>query len=366
MPFGSAGPSALTMSGAGNLPAYEDAGFACTVTGFEGFEQEILRLRNANRDHPETLEYLRWRYQSARDAPAPQIFWLSSPEGERIGMGSAVFRPYWIEGVCEQIAVLGDISLDERWRGRGLGKWLMRFMTAYLDEHFPGRPALVIPTESARRALAKAGWSTVGSLVPHVYILDGTRYVRALVRSGWLAARIAAPLRTLARALARVHVPRDGTLSLTAVLDEPLQEFARGLPVPKGAMHDLGPGSLRWRYVQHPNTRFRYGAFSRGPELRGFLVYEDASLEQSCTIYDVAAMTPEDMRAMLALFILRGLDTPGHSTLRILLNERHPARACLRGLGFIARRAETVFQVHSSDGTAEALAWYVTQGDKDT
>jgi RimJ/RimL family protein N-acetyltransferase len=344
----------------------ENDGFSCTVTGFEGFEQEILRLRNANRDHPETLDYLNWRYQSSPDAPPPRVFWLSAPDGERIGMGSAVFRPYWIEGVRVQIAVLGDISLGTQWRGRGLGLRLIRFMTAWLDEQFPHQPAFVIPTEPARRTLLKAGWVSRGSLVPHVYVLDGTHYVRMLFRSNWLASRIALPMRWVARSLAQLQVPRDGTLRLTKVLDDPLLEFARSLPASKGAVRDMGPESLRWRYAQHPHTRFSFGTFSRAGQLRGWLVFEDASLEQSCSIYDAAATSRADLRAMLALFILRGLNTMGLASLRIVLNEDHPWKSCLRGLGFIARRADTVFQVHSSDGTGEALAWCVTQGDKDT
>jgi GNAT superfamily N-acetyltransferase len=344
----------------------ENDGFSCTVTGFEGFEQEILRLRNANRDHPETLDYLNWRYQSSPDAPPPRVFWLSAPDGERIGMGSAVFRPYWIEGVRVQIAVLGDISLGRQWRGRGLGLRLIRFMTAWLDEQFPHQPAFVIPTEPARRTLLKAGWVSRGTLVPHVYVLDGTHYVRMLFGSNWLASRIALPMRWVARSLAQLQVPRDGTLRLTKVLDDPLLEFARRLPASKGAVRDMGPESLRWRYAQHPHTRFSFGTFSRAGQLRGWLVFEDASLEQSCSIYDAAATSRADLRAMLALFILRGLNTMGLASLRIVFNEDHPWKSCLRGLGFIARRADTVFQVHSSDGTGEALAWCVTQGDKDT
>jgi len=344
----------------------DDEGFTCTVTGFAGFEQEILRLRNANRDHPETLDYINWRYQSSADAPPPRVFWLSAPDGEHIGMGAAVFRPYWIDGVRVPIAVLGDISLDTRWRGRGLGLRLIRFITAWLDEQFPHQPAFVIPTEPARRTLLKAGWVTRGSLVPHVHVLDGAYYVRVLVRSEWLASHIALPLRWLARSIARLHVPQDGALRLTTALDPPLVEFVRSLPAGACAVRDLAPESLRWRYAEHPHTRFSIGAYSRGSELRGWFVYDDASLEQSCSIYDAAAMTPADMRAMLSLFILRGLDTPGLASLRIVFNEAHPWKTCLRGLGFFTRRPETVFQVHSSDGTGEALAWCVTQGDKDT
>ena len=49
-------------------------GFSCTVTGFGGFVQEILGLRNANREHPETLEYLSWRFQSSQDVPPVRVF----------------------------------------------------------------------------------------------------------------------------------------------------------------------------------------------------------------------------------------------------------------------------------------------------
>jgi len=356
----------VTAAAATGPPMDQSDGFSCTVTGFEGFEREILRLRNANRDHAETLEYLSWRYQSTHDAPPPRVFWLASPGGERIGMGSVVFRPYWIAEVRAQIAVLGDISLDTRWRRRGLGLRLMRFITAWLDDHFPNQPALVIPTEPARRALLKAGWVTLGSLVPHVYVLDGTRYANALVHSKWLASRIAMPMRSLARSVARLHVPGDGTLRLTEALDAPLLDFARSLPAARGVGRDLSPEALVWRYAQHPHTHFRFGAFARAGQLRGFLIYEDASLEQSRLIYDVVAGTGADVRAMLALFILRGLDTPGLASLRIAMNERHPWVACVRVLGFISRRPDTVFQVHCTDGVAESLTWSITQGDKDT
>jgi GNAT superfamily N-acetyltransferase len=340
--------------------------FSCAVTGFDGFEQEILRLRNANRDRPETLEYLNWRYRCAPDAPQPRVFWLLSPEGQRVGMASVVFRPYWINRARVQTAVVGDISLDTRWRGRGLGQLLLGFMTEYLDEHFPRQPAFVIPTEAARRALARVGWVTAGSLVPYVYVLDATHYARAFVRSGWLAIRIARQIRGFARTVANLSAPRDGSLRLKDALDESLAEFARGLPASGGAVHDLGPDSLNWRYAQHPNTRFTFASFTRSGETRGFLVFEDNTLEQTCSIYDLVAKTPSDMRAMLALFVLRSLSTASLATLRVLLDERHPCRTYLRRLGFIARRPESVFQVHSRSEMAERLAWCVTLGDKDT
>ena len=340
--------------------------FSCEVTGFHGYEQQILGLRNANRGEPETLEYLAWRYRRSADSPEPQVFWLLSPDRQRVGMASVVFRPYWSNNTRVQTAVVGDISLDTRWRGRGLGQVLLRFMTEYLDENFPQQAAFVIPTEAARRALSKVGWVTSGALVPHVCVLDATRYVRALVRSGWLATRIARRMRAVERIVTRLRATRVGSLHLKDTLDESLLEFARRLPPPGGAVRELGPESLNWRYGQHPHTRFTFARFARSGETRGLLIFEDSTLEQTWSIYDLAAKTPADLSTMLTLFVQRAQSAPDLVTLRVTLDERHPCRTHLRTLGFIARRPDTVFQVHSHSGIAERLAWCVTQGDKDT
>ncbi len=346
--------------------ARDPAGFTVAVTSAQGFEQEILRLRNANRDRAETSQYINWRYQHLAGAPPPQVFWLLAPQGERIGMASVVFRPYWLDGTRVQTAVVGDISLDSRWRGRGLGRLLLQQMTAYLDEHFPQHPGFVIPTEAARHALARAGWIAPGTLVPHVYLVDVTRYVRAIVRSAWLTAVIARPLRWVARALTRLRAPGDGELILADTPGEAVQEFLRSVAPSEGAVHDLGAQTLRWRYQQHPNTHFVFATYTRAGEVRGFLVFEETSLEGVCHIYDVVARAAADLRAMLALLLLRSLDTPGIISVRMLTDDRHPARSTLRVLGFSRRRAEAVYQVHSRDGGAERYTWRVTQGDKDT
>jgi GNAT superfamily N-acetyltransferase len=345
---------------------YDRGEFCCEVTGFRGYEEEILRLRNANRESPETLEYLDWRYRRSSDSPEPQVFWLLTSQRRRIGMASVVFRPYWINNVRVQTGVVGDISLDSAWRGRGLGQVLLRFMTEYLDEHFPQLPAFVIPTAAARGAFTNVGWVTSGALIPHVYVLDVTRYVRALVRSGWLATYIARGVRTLARIVTRLRAPRDGLLHLKSTPDEPLLEFARRLPPPGGAVRYLGPEALNWRYAQHPHTRFTFARFTSFDETRGLLVFEDSTLERTWSIYDVAAKTPADLRAMLTLFVERALSVPDLVALRVTLSERHPCRTHLRRLGFIARRPDAVFQVHARCSASERLAWFVTHGDKDT
>lgn len=337
----------------------------CETSGFQGLEGEMLRLRNTNRDNPETLAYLNWRYQRAPEAPEPRLFWLLSPQGDRIGMAAAIFHAYWVSGERIQVAVIGDISLDAAWRGRGLGQLLLRYMTAHLDEHFPRHPALVIPTDSARRAFAKIGWTTAAALAPLVYLLDPARYLRPVVRSERLARGVGRALRSCARLLARRHVRPGDALSLSAAPEASFDALVRKTSL-QAPVRDSERAALEWRYVRHPHTRFTFATLRHAGEPRGYLVFEENTTSGTCSVYDLFAGSASDLRALLALFILRGLAIPGLASVRVLLDERHPCRDQIRRLGFIARAPETVLQVHSRDGSAERLAWRISQGDKDT
>jgi GNAT superfamily N-acetyltransferase len=339
---------------------------SCTVTAFGGSESQILRLRNANRERPETLEYLRWRYERPPDCPEPCVYWLLSNDAECIGMASAIFRPYFLDGRRQPVAVIGDISLDASWRGRGLGRALLRFMTSHLAQHYPDHAALVIPTESARRALDACGWRTAGTLSPMVYVLEPASYLKPLLGSAGLANALAATLRSWGRGWVSRYVPRAGELQFSNSLaglsgPHPAQVAPAGI-----AVRDQSAALLEWRYARHPHTRFTFATLQDGGSVKALLVFEDCTLDGSCTIYDLLAETAEDLRALVALFVLHTLRLGRFTTLRAALDAQHPARSGLRRLGFVSRPDDAVFQVHSSGGVADGLKWRLSQGDKDT
>ena len=74
-----------------------------------------------------------------------------------------------------------------------------------------------------------------------------------------------------------------------------------------------------------------------GGAVKALLVFEDCTLDGSCTIYDLLADTVEDLRGLVALFILYTLRFAALYDLAWRLDARHPARSCLRRLGI--RRA---------------------------
>jgi GNAT superfamily N-acetyltransferase len=342
-----------------------DRDYSFIVTEYVGNEQEVLRLRNASRDNPKTREYVDWRYQAPPGTPGPKVFWLVSASGERVGMASLIFRPYWCNGSPVHVAVLGDISLAQRLRGRGLGQQLLRFATEYLSEHYSGCYGFVMPTEAARRSLAAVGWSTAGELIPHVLAIDPAPQLRALLRSVWLTQRICQIYRSLARMLLRRHLMKDGALQFVSEPDEALGELWRSSPKDGRVMRDLGVQSLTWRYVSHPRTKFTFVKLMRGDELLAFMVLTLDAQSRTCSIYDVLAKSAADLSCILAQYAIGAMERRDVSTLRISVDDKHPYRRSIRMLGFMPRLPGAPFQRHRRSATGDRTPWSITSGDKD-
>ena len=83
-----------------------------SVTGYSGYEDEILQVLNANRPVAMTRRWLDWRYDHTPDVPAPRIFWIRYGDQPAVGMAAVTFRRYWVYGEPRELAVLGDFSLN--------------------------------------------------------------------------------------------------------------------------------------------------------------------------------------------------------------------------------------------------------------
>ena len=239
-------------------------------------------------------------------------------------------------------------------------------MTQHLDENYPAYAALVIPTESARRALERVGWVAAGSLAPLVYVVDAARYLQPFTRSAALARAVARVIRACLRPLIRRHAPHEGTLKVSDLPDASIEALNSTHMERQCVTRDLASASLSWRYTRHPHTQFRFATLKRAGHARAFLVFEESTHPGTCVMYDLVAASTTDLRSLLALFMLRASSSARVTSLRVLLDEAHPWREELRRLGFIARPAEAVFQVHAREADVAGWGWRVSQGDKDT
>lgn len=334
---------------------------SCVETPYQGFEDELLRLRNSNREQSATREYLDWRYEQEEGAPAPRIFWLLAPTGERIGVATAIFRAYRRDDVRTYVAVVGDISLDPAWRARGLGRQLLQHMTDALAAD--GSVALVLPTEAARKSLQAIGWSTIGELVPRVLLTDVTQRLKRAVRIGWIAACGGRVFKAVMRPRLRKHIESSCQLQLATQFDASFDELWNEHPKRDRVLRDLSSRTLDWRYARHPNTRFEVACLKRGDRLAGYLVFNLAPHYATCFIYDFVANTEADARCLMALFALHCMSLDQQDVIRIVLDDKHPYVPLLSALGFLKREPRVPLQVYPV--TAAQDVWSLSIGDKD-
>jgi hypothetical protein len=342
-------------------------GYRFIVSGYAEAKDEILRLRNANRPIPQDIAYLDWRYQQLQGAPQPLVFWVVSESGLRVGMASLIFRPYWIDGAPKFLAVLGDISLDTNLRGIGLGKGLLQFVTGYIESNLSDTIAFVMPNAAAQKSLSAAGWKTVGSLVPHVFLLNPGEKLLSLLRSKWLASCIGGLFTSLVSQLLSLKVQKGCSLQLVDRLDESFESFWRDFPKGHLVLRDRGVESLLWRFLGHPQHRMRIASVLRNGELLGYVAFEVSQGDREVLIHDIVVAKEGDVGCVVALFVLKCRELGEICAIRLVTSESHPIEKGLTRLGFVRRTSESVFQIHSVAGPAVDIdsVWALTWGDKD-
>lgn len=341
--------------------------YSFTVTGYAGFEDEILRLRNANRSNAQTRGYLDWRYRGLVNAPEPKVFWIRSASGHAVGMSSLIFRRYWENNRQLHLAVLGDISLDANSRGKGLGQQLFKFVRRYIDEHLPDCSAFVIPNAAAQTGLTSAAWRIGGRLTSYVFLLDPTEKLHGLLRYRWLAMRVAWLIKKFISGILQFHLQQGCSMHLVAGPDDSFQALWKTLPKEGLILRDRGLASLTWRYADHPHEQFKFAKFTRSGELLGYVIFKLSQEDKTCFVYDIVVTKQEDLKSIVALFVMHCNDREDIGTIRLLLNDNHPYCRNLWMAGFIPRRASGVFQVYLPNGRAQeaSCTWAITWGDKD-
>lgn len=333
------------------------------VTGYQGSEEQILAIRNSNRDSVRTRAYLDWRYDQTAGPDKVEVFWLDERPGVCIAMASIIPRLYWIDGSAEYVGVLGDISLNASYRGRGIGRQFLNFITRHREQSRAGESCLVIPTEAARQSLHSVGWQTGGRLVQFVIPLDPSEKLTERTR----LRMISTPAGWLYRQAVSAHVSlrrRAGyVLDACRDFDSSFESFWIAVPKKALFMSDRSVASLRWRYARHPSHQFQTRRLLAGGTMAGYLVFDVVG--STCSIFDVMALSTRDLVQLLAMFIQQCI-RDGLASIRVTLNDTHPYIPTFRAMGFFRRDSHTVFQLQGRvAGPGAHLSWMLTQGDKD-
>jgi GNAT superfamily N-acetyltransferase len=332
-----------------------------------GYEEQILRLRNMNRETAQTREYLDWRYQQLPDNPPPRVAWLVSGAGEAVGMAAAIFRIFWIKDALESVAVIGDISLDACLRGQGLGQKLLKGLSEDLINRPLSCRAFVIPTEAARRSLNSLGWRSAGKLIPYVCLLNPSIRLARVLRSKSFGGMLGVLARSILRMSAKSQVKNGFWIDITDGFDSAFDELWARLPKAGLIMSDRRFANLTWRYHNHPNHSFRVARLICKGELKGYVIFEAKLADREYIIQDIVVENEADLVCMLALFISYCIDHGDVDSIRLLLSDCHPYSHKLWRLGFFARDVQAIFQALDSPllDMSTTVLWCLTGGDKD-
>jgi GNAT superfamily N-acetyltransferase len=336
-----------------------------SVTSFEEYQEEILRIRNNNRHWQQTLGYMRWRYRGEVSPYPPVIFWVRLPDGTSVGMAAIIFRPYWVNNKLHYFAVLGDISVDEKMRGKGVGRKFLQFINSYIEKesYFC---SLVIPNNAVRKSLEKSGWIVAETFVWYVLFVNPASRIYNLLKSRVLAEVLNSFYHTImSMRLSRISID-NYKLEKANTFDKSFDLLWQAYPKWGIILRDRSSVSLRWRYEKHPDRNYEIIKFLYEEKFVGYIIYEIGS-EGKCFIEDILIFEAASIKPIMKLFISEMWKNKNVRVIRVKLNVNHSYADELEKTGFIKRMGGDIIQTFTPQAISPVdCKWFLNRGDKDT
>ncbi len=341
--------------------------FSFIQTSYQNFEDDVLRLRNRNRDNAQVRPYMDWRYLGQEANKKPDIFWVKSANGNLVGMASLIYRPYWMNEELKYFGVLGDISLDKEFRGTGLVDSLFEYIRTYLAAKGPPC-SLVIPNVAASKVLSRNGWKIKEPLIHHVFLLEPFDKILSLINNNVLAKFFGVFWKLFSSGRLCLIAKRGLYIKQVSQFDEEFDEFWARFSKKKICIGDRSLKSLMWRYDRAKQKRFAIIKGYRNDALVAYLVYIIDENEKACYVYDILVEEQNDVCSFIKQFIQSLRNNTRVNSVRVLLNEGHPYSSSLIRSGFMKRKGNNLFQIYLPENSkieTDMIVWMLTAADKD-
>jgi len=333
---------------------------------YEKCKDEFAAFRNANRAAARAPEYFRWRYRERPNAAEPVIVCARDSSGDLAGALSVIPHHYHVCDAVSRLGVLGDISVSEKYRGKGVARKMFALL--------PGLKAvkdlagcMVIPNEDAMRPLERSGWVTATKLERHVKLLN-TREIIARRSSRKISTLVSPALDFLLRLAVReprLSARKGFSGAPAAGFDGRFDELWAAVDK-KGMVLGLrNRDYLTWRFTGHPVEKYGVYTLTHGQELRGYIVFHCSG--GACHIDDFLCLREDGgWEHLLTYFIGHVRKTVDASKIIINCN---PAEPSLGKFGFFKSPDILNLMVLAPGAAPGALSeggrWFITAGDKD-
>lgn len=333
------------------------------TVSYEKSKKELAAFRNSNRSDGRDLGYFDWRYARRPSGREPIIVWAIEKSGETVGSLSVIPHDYSVNGTSALFGVLGDISVSEKARGKGIAGRMLGHLNGLCD--LEGlRGCIVLPNEEASRPLQKAHWKTKSCLERHIKFLDIEDKLRR--KAGPLASFAAPPVNLLLRLSggALAGVPAAYKSDVSETFDERFDELWSRLSKNGIIAGRRDRTWLTWRYAEHPVEKFSVFLLSEGTRPSGYVVYKTE--DRVVKVYDL--LCPGGGKEAGYLLAAFSSHARAISAASIIIRG---SRGALEGFnlkkfGFMKRSDTQSLMVRAaqSDGP-EWSNWHLTAGDKD-
>lgn len=340
-----------------------------SAESYDGCEKELISFRNENRGVARGMEYFRWRYRERPNGAEPIIVWATDDSGERAGALSVIPHHYHVGNSVERLGVLGDISVSEKYRGRGIAKGMFDYLSG-LGPVKDLTACVVLPNKEAMRPLEKSGWVPVTRLERYVKLLSTREIIER--RLNKKVSALASPALDFFLKLAA----REASLSersgykgrLASGFDDRFDDLWETLDKDGMVLGLRNREYLTWRFTGHPLERYGVYTLSRGPRLCGYIVFHSSG--NACHIDDLLSLREGESRDyLLSCFTGHVRENGLASKIVINLNGNNPAGVDLRKSGFFKSPDFLDFMVLQNGSApgilSEGNSWFITASDKD-
>jgi GNAT superfamily N-acetyltransferase len=334
---------------------------------YEKYRQDLMTLRNANRETIRNRPYFDWRYLGRPNGSEPIVILAENGDGRKIGAFTVTPHHYLINNKVHLLGKLGDISVAKEWRGHGVATGMLEYLSECREtKNLTGYTAL--PNQDAARSLKKTGWQVASKTDRYIKIIRfGEKFrqkfqLRNIPDAFFLPVNYAMKLFSFE---AYVREPIDCRGELVATFDERFDALWSSLNKENLVLGFRTREYLNWRYSKHPQVKYQIFTLASDTRLCGYIVFH--TNQDQCHIDDILCLNQNSYPThLLAIFLKYIIKSAIASSISIRLSPKASSLFRLSKFGFMKRADDRAFMLKPILAISNAHEWYLTVGDKDS
>lgn len=340
-----------------------------SLVSFEEAKEDIISILNRNRPPVLDESYFSWRYS---DIFGKSITCLAEVNGKKIGLLTFFPRPLKVQNKKVILADIGDLSVDEGYRRRGISVELLKEAMAEARKSTMDF-CFCIPNELAKRSLLKAGWKEIGTIRHFKKVINTRAGLNRIVNNSFLSRPLGCALNLFLRLASIESFINSKNYQLIEVdrinadFDLLWQRASNTIQIARIRDRRF----LQWRFLKKPLQSEKYKIFElrKNNDLKGYIVILISPF--TATIVDIFCFK-SDILHLIDKTILYLRKSKQMNSIRVALSDKNPYTAAFKLFGFIPTKWQLSVCCHTNLNNTnyqhfmDIKNWFITLADKDT